>query len=154
MVNLNHDPPNKNSLEHHGIKGQRWGVRRYQNSDGSIKGAGQRTVVKTMDKPIGKSSERVKVAGAIVGGAAVGAAAVGAAWYLKNKSNVKLSQIKRAAITAKSAATRAANKNKGLYSQVKNLKAQGIGAKIIKGEVFVNGSATMSLPLSALLGGG
>lgn len=28
-------------LEHHGIKGQKWGVRRYQNSDGSLTDAGK-----------------------------------------------------------------------------------------------------------------
>lgn len=28
-------------LEHHGIKGMRWGIRRYQNPDGSLKAAGQ-----------------------------------------------------------------------------------------------------------------
>lgn len=28
-------------LEHHGIKGMRWGVRRYQNYDGSLKSAGK-----------------------------------------------------------------------------------------------------------------
>lgn len=27
-------------LKHHGIKGQRWGVRRYQNADGSYTKAG------------------------------------------------------------------------------------------------------------------
>ena len=31
-----------NELTHHGIKGQRWGVRRYQNPDGSLTAAGRR----------------------------------------------------------------------------------------------------------------
>lgn len=29
------------SLAHHGIKGMRWGVRRYQNKDGSLTNAGK-----------------------------------------------------------------------------------------------------------------
>lgn len=29
-------------LEHHGIKGQRWGIRRYQNPDGSLTEAGKK----------------------------------------------------------------------------------------------------------------
>ena len=31
-----------NELYHHGIKGQRWGVRRYQNADGTLTEAGKR----------------------------------------------------------------------------------------------------------------
>ena len=31
-----------NELEHHGTKGQRWGVRRYQNKDGSLTSAGKK----------------------------------------------------------------------------------------------------------------
>lgn len=33
---------NENELTHHGIKGQKWGVRRYQNSDGSLTPAGKK----------------------------------------------------------------------------------------------------------------
>lgn len=36
-------------LYHHGILGQRWGVRRYQNSDGSLTAAGRRHL-KQLDK--------------------------------------------------------------------------------------------------------
>ena len=34
-------PSYKDSLVHHGIKGMHWGVRRYQNSDGSLTSAGK-----------------------------------------------------------------------------------------------------------------
>lgn len=30
-----------NELVHHGIKGQKWGVRRYQNEDGTLTSAGK-----------------------------------------------------------------------------------------------------------------
>ena len=46
-------------LVHHGIKGQRWGVRRYQNEDGSWTEAG-------------KKHRGLKIAGAVLGGGLVG----------------------------------------------------------------------------------
>lgn len=36
-------------LEHHGIKGQRWGIRRYQNDDGSLTALGQKRFRKDID---------------------------------------------------------------------------------------------------------
>lgn len=41
---------NEYSFEHHGIKGQRWGVRRYQNADGSLTDAGKRKYSKDLEK--------------------------------------------------------------------------------------------------------
>ena len=35
-------PPYPNELYHHGIKGQKWGVRRFQNPDGSLTPAGKK----------------------------------------------------------------------------------------------------------------
>ncbi|MBR3117740.1 MAG: hypothetical protein IKF29_00720 [Oceanobacillus sp.] len=37
-------------ISHHGIKGQRWGVRRFQNPDGSLTAAGQKRYGKDFDK--------------------------------------------------------------------------------------------------------
>lgn len=38
------------TLEHHGIKGQKWGVRRYQNKDGSLTPAGKKRVAKLQEE--------------------------------------------------------------------------------------------------------
>ena len=40
----------KNYLEHHGVKGQKWGVRRYQNKDGSLTEKGKARIAKTKTK--------------------------------------------------------------------------------------------------------
>lgn len=37
-------------LFHHGIKGMKWGVRRYQNADGTLTNAGKKRVYKTVKK--------------------------------------------------------------------------------------------------------
>ena len=41
MKQMHYIPYNQDYLAHHGIKGQKWGVRRWQNSDGTLTPAGR-----------------------------------------------------------------------------------------------------------------
>ena len=75
-------------LEHHGIKGQRWGVRRFQNKDGSLTNAGR--------KRLGYSTKDVKSA-VIKGGKTVGGAVA-----TVGKTGYKLGQKAAVAVKAHS----------------------------------------------------
>lgn len=43
-------PSYQDSLTHHGIKGQKWGVRRFQNADGSLTPAGEKRYLKKLNR--------------------------------------------------------------------------------------------------------
>lgn len=48
----------KDELQHHGIKGQKWGVRRYQNKDGSLTSAGKKRYGRRVQKAIKKDPDK------------------------------------------------------------------------------------------------
>ena len=54
---------NTNELVHHGIKGQKWGVRRYQNSDGSYTNAGKKRYAKSNPETIPEDAKQYIVKG-------------------------------------------------------------------------------------------
>ena len=56
-------PATSDEIYHHGIIGQKWGVRRYQNPDGSLTAAGQKRYAKTVDKYVSQSNKNNPKAG-------------------------------------------------------------------------------------------
>lgn len=46
-------------LYHHGVKGMKWGVRRYQNEDGSLTAAGKKRQAKQEAKAVKKYSKKL-----------------------------------------------------------------------------------------------
>ena len=70
-------------LVHHGIKGQKWGVRRFQNEDGTLTSAGK---ARTQTKINGKSNTKKLIKGFAIG-AGIGLTAAGIAVAIKKGKN-------------------------------------------------------------------
>ena len=56
---LREKPPLHECLAHHGIKGQKWGVRRFQNKDGSYTDAGKKRAKQQKEEPEPLSDEEL-----------------------------------------------------------------------------------------------
>ena len=119
-------------LAHHGIKGQKWGVRNYQNEDGSLTAAGKQrygikgAVSKVKSKIRGDDltpTEKKIRARKIAKGVAIGAAgAAYAAYRIKKAGGVKQAKnnVAYSIQDAKLKATKAKQVAKNAYAYIKN----------------------------------
>ena len=86
-------------LQHHGVKGMRWGHRRYQNKDGSLTSAGEKRYGnENSNAPRGKKNKtnNTKKRIAIAGGVAGGVAAIATAYLgYKNRDKIKTFALKK-----------------------------------------------------------
>ena len=125
-----------NELYHHGILGQKWGVRRYQNADGSLTAKGIKRYKARAEKYKARAEK-----------------------YLDKNSN-KLNKLKKQydddRLTAKGIKRNATNieiANKirpKLEKQLGDIKIQNNARTTKIGKSFVNGSAMMSMRMSQL----
>ena len=76
-----------NELYHFGIKGQKWGIRRYQNEDGTLTALGKERygTVENMQKARAEKKAKIKKAAKIAGGVALAGGAALAANHLMKK---------------------------------------------------------------------
>ena len=109
-------------LQHHGVKGMKWGRRRYQNADGSLTAAGRKRYAEDGDgirKMSGKERKQYKYAQKVTKKYALAGRAEGRAQYNREQGD-KLTELgERAAQKAESAA-RAASKQGGKAGMIKS----------------------------------
>lgn len=116
-----------NAIYHHGIKGQRWGIRRYQNEDGSLTPLGRKHygyLIKQYkkagmsDKEIEEAiAKRNKIMKGAVIGAGVAAAGIGAYYLRKHLGGKYLDKTIKAGSKIKTVASDANRlKNQHFYS--------------------------------------
>ena len=91
-------PVSQTYLTHHGIKGQRWGVRRYQNANGTLTDAGKKRYGDSdgdsnMESNKTPSGTKRKVAVGVATGAAIVAGTVLTAYFVKKYGAKNISDI-------------------------------------------------------------
>lgn len=118
-------------LYHHGIKGQRWGIRRYQNYDGSYTQRGLKRYYESKDA-YEKANEKYKMT---------------KEWY---KSNKKESGAKTKLTNARIEKTKLKRRTKNIYKHLKQDKLADKGKVLYSKGYTINGKKNALKVLSGI----
>ena len=139
-----------NELQHHGIKGQKWGVRRFQNKDGSLTPAGR----KRYDDGDGRRTESVTIDGQtfkVYGrnnkqyADKVAKKAKGMGAEVSRESKVKEKKTKTYKIPEKKSLHRLKLEEKYMKNGMTREEAEQAAAKRIRTEKFVAAAAVVTV---------
>ena len=112
-------------LRHHGIKGMKWGIRRFQNEDGSLTNAGRKRYADDGDTAERRKSVAKKVA---IGTAAV-AGVVLTAYLVKRHGAKKAAEFAAKADTGKAAVEKLIESSSVMSTPVSQLRASSSGVR-------------------------
>ena len=116
-------------LQHHGIRGMRWGVRRYQNKDGSLTPAGEKRYNESEKSNNKSSSRKKKIAIAAVSTLTITAAAslYGSNPSVRKAVNSTLSKAGKTSLSAlKKSGTKAIDLGKKYTKEALNSAKEGV----------------------------
>lgn len=129
-----------NELQHHGIKGMKWGIRRFQNTDGSLTSAGRKRYnngKETTAEDYQKALDRVKTASSSVDAI--------------RRINSDINQVKDPTMERRIRKTASQMSDKELYEKVQRMNVEDSYTRMMmnrerleQGEKFTNKALDMS----------